>query len=233
MTPENRIPELDLFRGFCILGMIAVHLIYDLTELYPVFGTLPPVFFLLKDWGGSVFFLLSGICATLGHHPLKRGSVVLLCAALIHGITVAVGMPVRFGVLHALGSCMLLWVFFRRLPQKHLLYLAVLFLALGAVMKDFTVFSPFLYPLGLTSADFFSADFFPLFPFLGYFLAGACFGRAYYPARRSLLPGLSFSGTASRIFRFCGRHSLLLYLLHQPVLLGTIEAVLFLRRRFP
>ena len=48
MTPENRIPELDLTRGFCILGMIAVHLIYDLTELYPVFAAYPPLFLIIK-----------------------------------------------------------------------------------------------------------------------------------------------------------------------------------------
>lgn len=233
MTPENRIPELDLFRGACILGMIAIHLVYDLSELYPVLSVLPPAFLLLKDWGGSIFFLLSGVSATLGYHPLKRGSVVLLCAALVSAVTAAVGMPVRFGVLHALGCCMLLWIFFRSLPQKILLFLALVFIALGSVFADFTVFPAFLYPLGLTAADFSSADFFPLFPFLGYFLAGACFGKSFYHSRRSLFPALSFSGKVSRVFRFCGRHSLLLYLLHQPVLLGAIEAALFLRRKFP
>lgn len=231
MTPENRIPELDFFRGFCILGMIAVHLVYDLTEIYPVFRMpYPPFFLLIKDGGGILFFLLSGISVTLGHSCLRRGAVVLGCAALVSTVTVMTGMPVRFGVLHALGCCMILWLFFQKIPRNVLPYLALLIIALGAVFEAFTVSSPFLYPVGLTAADFTSADFFPLFPYLGYFLAGACLGQRYYPTRRSLLPMLSFSGKASRIFRFCGRHSLLLYLLHQPVLLGAIEAALFLRR---
>ena len=60
--PEKRIPELDAARGFCILCMVAVHLVYDLTELYPVLRwEYPPFFLLIKNWGGIVFFLIAGI----------------------------------------------------------------------------------------------------------------------------------------------------------------------------
>ena len=233
MTPENRIPELDFFRGFCILAMIAVHFIYDLTEIYRIFPSYPSAVLFLKNWGAVAFFLLSGICATLGRSSLRRGLAVLSCGALVSAVTVAAGSPVRFGVLHCLGSCMLLWVWFRKLPQTALLCLALASIATGAVFERFPVSVPFLYPLGLISSDFSSADFFPLFPYFGFFLAGACLGHRFYTARRSLLPRLSFTGNASRVFQFCGRHSLLLYLLHQPVLLASIEAALFLRRKFP
>ena len=213
--------------------MIAVHLIYDLTEIYCIFPCYPPAVLFLKNWGGVAFFLLSGICATLGRSSLRRGLTVLSCGVLVSAVTGVAGSPVRFGVLHCLGSCMLLWVWFRKLPQTMLLYLALASVAAGAVFERVPVSVPFLYPLGLISSDFSSADFFPFFPYFGFFLAGACFGQRFYTARRSLLPRLSFTGNASRIFRFCGRNSLLLYLLHQPVLIAAIEAALFLRRKLP
>lgn len=233
MMPKNRIPELDILRGFCILSMIAVHLIYDLTEIYCVFPAYPAVVLFLKNQGGIVFFLLSGICATLGHRCLRRGITVLLCAVAVSAVTVAIGTPIRFGVLHALGSCMILWTCLQRLPRQALPLLSFFLIATGALFDNITVSVPFLYPIGLRTAGFSSADYFPLFPYLGYFLAGVYFGLRLYPARRSLLPAFSFTGKFSRLLSFCGRHSLPLYLLHQPVLIAAIEAVLFLRRRLP
>lgn len=233
MMPENRIPELDILRGFCMLSMIAVHLIYDLTELYCVLPAYPAATLFLKNRGGIVFFLLSGICAILGHRCLRRGITVLLCAVAVSAVAAAIGNPIRFGVLHALGSCMILWTWLQRLPRRVLPYLSLFLIGAGALFDNITVSVPFLYPIGLRTAGFSSADYFPLFPYLGYFLAGVCLGRRFYPARRSLLPAFSFTGKFSRLLSFCGRHSLPLYLLHQPVLIAAIEAVLFLRRRLP
>lgn len=233
MTPENRIPELDMLRGLCILGMIAVHLIYDLTEIYGVFPAYPAAILFLKNWGGIVFFLLSGICATLGQHCIRRGIMVLLCASAVSAVAAVIGNPIRFGVLHALGSCMILWAGFQRLPRQVLPWLSVLLIAAGILLDRITVSIPFLYPFGLRTAAFSSADYFPLLPYLGYFLTGICLGQRLYPVHRSLLPALSFDGVFSRTLFFCGRHSLLLYLLHQPVLIAAIEAALFLRRNLP
>ena len=83
MTPKNRIWELDAARGFCVLGMITVHFIFDLTELYPIVHLKSPSFFLLvKNWGGIAFFLISGICVTLGAASSAAGGHCLrLCGA--------------------------------------------------------------------------------------------------------------------------------------------------------
>lgn len=231
MTPNNRIPELDILRGFCILSMIAVHLIYDLTEIYCVFPTYSAATLFLKNQGGIIFFLLSGICATLGQRCLRRGITVLLGAAAVSVVAAAIGNPIRFGVLHALGCCMVLWTWLQKLPRQVLPYLSFYLITAGILFRTVTVSVPFLYPIGLCTVDFSSADYFPLFPYLGYFLAGVCLGRWLYPERRSLLPAVPFDGKLSRLLSFCGRHSLLLYLLHQPVLIAAIEASLFLRRK--
>ena len=212
--------------------MVAVHLVYDLTELYALLAPPPAAFYALKNSGGAVFFLLSGISASLGQRHLRRGLTVLLCAAAVSAVTAAAAIPVRFGVLHALGCCMLLWLLFQNCAQKLLLFSALLFLSLGAVFRDFSVGTPFLYPLGLLSNGFESADFFPLFPYFSYFLAGALLGRILYPARRSLLPAFPFTAPLARFLCLCGRRSLPIYLLHQPVLILVVEGVLFLRRNF-
>lgn len=227
MTPKNRIPELDAARGICILSMVAVHLVYDLTELYPVINwTYPPFFLLLKEQGGIIFFLISGISATLGRRHLRRGLLVLGCAALVSAVTVLAGaMPIRFGVLHCLGLCMLLWEFFRKFSTALLCACGTAIAAAGFLFEKISVSIPYLYPLGLTAPDFMSADYFPLLPFFGFFLLGAALGCRLYPNRQSLFPSFPAHG----FFRFlcaCGRHSLWIYLLHQPVLLFLIETAL-------
>lgn len=222
MTPDTRIRELDAARGFCILAMVAVHLIYDLTELYPILQwEYPPIFSFLKDWGGTVFFLISGISATLGHRHLRRGLTVLGCAAVVSAVTRMAGMPVRFGVLHALAACMLLWQFFRDASPKALLISGIVFAAVGFLFSHVTVPVTFLYPLGLTAPDFASADFFPLLPYGGYFLIGAYCGKTLYRNKTSpflRVPDFPF-------LCLCGRHSLFIYLIHQPVLVLLIELI--------
>ena len=219
LKPENRIWELDAARGLCILGMVAIHLLYDLTWLYPVLQLgASPLFLFWKQWGGVLFFLISGICATLGRRSTRRGAVVLCCAVLVSAVTALVGMPVRFGVLHCLGLCMLLWGCFRPLGSRALCCFGVGFAALGFAFGKVSVSAPFLYPLGLMAPGFSSADYFPVFPYLGFFLLGSSMGKKLYAQRQSLLPRLA-GHPVSRFFCFFGRHSLSVYLIHQPVLL--------------
>ena len=226
--PEKRIPELDAARGFCILCMVAVHLVYDLTELYPVLRwEYPPFFLLVKNWGGVVFFLISGIAATLGRRHLRRGLLFFGCGILISAAMELTGaMPIRFGVLHCLGSCMLLWEIFRKCDVRLFAVWGISAILLGSCLDSLTVAADWLYPLGLTAPDFQSADYFPLLPYFGYFLLGACLGKKLYPQRRSLFTKTDFSKPFPRFFCLCGRHSLIIYLIHQPVLILIIEIAL-------
>lgn len=227
MTPKDRIWELDAARGLCILCMVAVHLIYDLTELYPIINwKYPAWFFLLKNWGGTVFFLISGISATLGHHHLRRGLTVFGCAVLVSTVIVLAGfLPIRFGVLHCLGLCMLCWHIFRNFSSKMLFVFGIILSFLGFIVSKIRITSPYFYCLGLVSPNFESADFFPLLPYLGFFLLGACAGRRLYRKRRSLLPQFKARNPLRIFLTFCGRNSLPIYLIHQPVLILAIEVM--------
>jgi uncharacterized membrane protein len=66
-------------------------------------------------------------------------------------------------------------------------------------------------------------DYYPLLPWGGAALLGVACGRLNYPdgRRRLSLPDLSAAAPV-RALRFLGRHSLLIYLLHQPILLGAL-----------
>ena len=227
---HNRIWELDALRGLCILGMVAVHAVFDAVELYGLFQwEYPPFFLLVKNWGSVVFLLLSGISATLGSRSVRRGLIVLGCGMLITAVTltgallglVEEGMTICFGILHCLGCCMILWHFFRRLSGKTLAALGAVLTAAGFLVEGMRVGSSWLIPLGLTPAGFAAADYFPLLPNLGWFLLGAALGRKLYAQKRSRFP-LRGTAPVTRLLQACGRYSLPIYMLHQPVLLAVL-----------
>ena len=232
---KQRIWELDAFRGLCILGMVLVHLVYDLTVLYGLIQWQPPEGFrFLQQWGGVIFFLLSGISATLGRHSVRRGLIVLGCGLVVSTVTFGMvhlglagnGMQIYFGVLHCLGCCMILWGVLKKLPGWLLAVLAAGMLALGFWFLFLPgVDFPWLMPLGLSWKGFVSSDYFPLLPYLGFFLAGALLGRTLYKNKCTLLPRVDPRSPAIGLLTFCGRHSLWIYMLHQPVLAGVCMAL--------
>ena len=86
----------------------------------------------------------------------------------------------------------------------------------GCRFLHITVSSPLLFPLGLTCRHFSSLDYFPLLPFAGWFIWGIVLGRLLYASGKTRLPGHG-RALPLRALRAIGRHSLPLYLLHQPV----------------
>ena len=225
---KKRIWELDAFRGICIIGVVIVHFIYDLVNLYRIIDwQYPDWFWFIKQWGGVLFLLLSGTCITLGKHPVRRGLIVLAAGLLISAVTWGMyaflnfqkGLIIYFGVLHCLGVCMLLWPLFKKLPWWVLLPIGLGLVILGLHFRDLTVESPYLFPLGLTDKYFASSDYFPLLPHFGFFLLGAVLGKTLYRKQESLLPKLDGKPVIG-FFQWCGRQSLWIYLLHQPILNG-------------
>ena len=225
---KQRIWELDVFRGICILGMIVIHLLYDLVELYDLVNwEYPSAFLFVAEYGGILFLLISGICVTLGTRSVKRGVIVFACGLLCTAVTLCMvllqlvgwDMVIWFGILHCLGLCMLLWPLVKKLPTIVLALLGVLFVIIGNWLCGITpVEFPYLIFLGICPSRFSSPDFFPLLPNFGYFLLGAVLGRTLYRKQTSLFSKCNTSLPIVRFLSACGRYSLPIYLLHQPIL---------------
>lgn len=227
---KKRIWELDAFRGICVLGMVLVHLVYDLVDLYHLIPWKYPAFFLfVKDWGGVTFLMISGISATLGSHSVRRGLIVLVCSLVVSGATVVMylmgmanrGIIIWFGVLQCLGVCMLAWAVLKKLPTWAQMILGIALVAAGLYIRGSVFGTPeWMMPLGFVFPGFVSSDYFPVLPHLGFFLLGAVAGKWLYPQKKSLFPKVSGDRGLAGFLCLCGRWSLPIYMLHQPVLTG-------------
>ena len=229
---KKRIWELDFARGAALLGMMIIHLIYDLVDLFGILNwQLPQWYLVFKNNFGAVFLVISGISVTLGSRCVRRGLTVFGCGFLCTGATLILyltGMADRsiliyFGVLHCLGVCMLLWPLFRQLPNWMLVPTGLAFAAAGLVLRRYSPDVPaVLIPLGFAPGWFSSSDYFPLLPNLGYFLLGAALGRLLYREPVTRFPKVEDWKMPIRLFCAMGRHSLPIYLLHQPILAALV-----------
>ena len=227
----KRIWELDALRGACILGMVLLHLLYDLSLFFGL--RIPEPLLFLQSWGGIAFLLLSGLSVTLGSRHISRGLMVFSCGLLCTAVTAgmyALGfaekdMIIYFGILHCLGCCMLLWALFGRFPTWGIAGFGLLLTILGIFVDGIMVDFPWLMPLGIVYPGFATSDYFPLLPNLGIFLLGAVIGKTLYARKTTLFPLANSNGTTTRFLCLCGRHALIIYLLHQPILTAILRIV--------
>jgi uncharacterized membrane protein len=240
-------------RGLALVNMVLYHLLYDLVYIYAV----PVAWFSIRRcfvWQQAIcctFIIISGISFTLAKRPLRNGLLLLICAAGLTAVTTIAlpGQQILFGVLHLLAAAALLTVLLRPLlakipPLAGLCCAVLLFIVLRSLPSGYLLFqyplssglyrSPYLFFLGLPAPGFYSADYFPLLPWYFLYLAGF-FAAGYV---RDFLAFLQekFAFVEKKPYRalddtlgFLGRHSLLIYLLHQPVLMGVLYLLLTLQ----
>ena len=236
----KRLWLLDVLRGAALVNMLAYHALYDWVYVFGHTGgwydISAPGCHVWQQYICWSFILLSGYSFTLARRPLKNGLLVAGCAVVLTVVTVGF-MPseaIWFGVLHLNAAAVLLTCLLRPLLQKcpagaGLAVCAVLFALLNQVPSGYLGFeglrlcalpqswyAPNWFWLGLPDLTrFFSADYFPLVPWLFLFWCGLFLARLWRPR-----PGQP--PRALRPLAFVGRHTLLVYMLHQPVIYGAL-----------
>lgn len=219
----KRIGLLDMWRSLCVAVMVLWHGLYDLA----LFGRLDMAVMESAAAGAAAFFcaggfiLISGICARLSRENLRRGFFVFCVGLLLSLVMALMKMTVAFGILQFFGAAMIVYSLLReRIDHWTGAGFPAACLALFVLSRIFTesvtVGCKWLYPLGLRAEGFYSADYYPLFPWLFLFLFGTWLGGIVERERERPIFSRSFPAWLT----FAGRHSLLIYLLHQPLICG-------------
>jgi uncharacterized membrane protein len=142
---------------------------------------------------------------------------------LITAITYSLGMTIHFGVLHLLGTATLLGVLFYRFGRFNALWAA--FFILGyLVIRNFHD-GVWLLPVGIMPENYVAPDYFPIFPWFGVFLLGMSLGSFLYPNGRRKKEMALPSNPLIHFLAFAGRHTLFIYLIHQPILVGLLRLI--------
>ena len=240
MTAENKIRYslIDALRGFAVINMIAFHLCYNIFCVFGVdTGFNTNIYAVIWErFICCAFIILSGVSMNFSRRGYLRGIVVSLCGVAVTAVTVWLipEQAIWFGVLSLLGCAMIIsfalrGVLDRLHPLAGVMLFFLLFMLCYGVPKGYI--GVFSFPLlrlpealyrytwaaflGFPPEGFLSADYFPLLPWLFLFITGYHLWRviADHGWDRLFLKKLPF-------LDFIGRHSLLIYMEHQPVLYG-------------
>lgn len=208
--------------------MILFHFLYDLREFFGfAVAYNQGIFYYTGKVSGSLFILISAISSGLSANNLLRAVKILGLALLITIVTHLYDpdFGIKFGILHFLGLSILLQSFFRWMKPVILIILGTFLILLGNYLGNQLASSNYLFLFNLTDSSWLSADYYPLLPWFGVFLYGTALGRILYPGRKSLFPKAEavWRSTAVRAVSWLGRHTLWVYLIHQPLLILLIS----------
>ena len=228
---SSRLLWLDCARGIAVVLMVIYHLSWDLSFHHFIEAKVN------QELGWRIFargiaasfLMLAGYSLWLAHGRgfkadkfWRREGILIAAAALVTAGT-WYAFPdsyVFFGILHAIAASSLIGLIFLRLPVLVTLLAAAAALAAPFFLAAPAFDAPLLAFIGLRTYPPTTNDYVPLLPWVSPLLLGIALGRLVpsLAIRRSIAPDL---GAIGRGLRFLGRHSLLIYLLHQPILFGA------------
>ena len=235
---KKRFWEVDCLRGIAIIMMIIYHFLYDLTFFYVYsFEVNSGFLWYFARLTAFSFVFLIGVSLTLSYSRVqitgeyiegglfrkyvKRGLKIFILGLLITFAT-WIFIPqefIIFGILHFIGVAIILAYPFMKLKYINL-FLGVSIIIIGIYLGNFSFDFNWLVWLGFIPSNLQTIDYFPIFPWFGVVLIGLFIGRLLYKnyRRQFKLTDLSKKYPV-RIFSFLGRNSLIIYLIHQPILI--------------
>lgn len=228
---------LDGIRGFALVNMLIYHCVWDLVYMFECDWQWyrSELAYAWQQYICWTFIFISGFCYSLGKKKLKRGLIVFLSGSLISIVTL-IAMPenrVIFGILTLIGSCMLLMIPLEQILKKvppviGLLFGFMLFFFTRNVNQGCLGFGDlrlvalpehwyrnlFTTYLGFPTPDFYSTDYFSLFPWIFLFVTG--FFMNCFLGQKNLLSHLQ--PCKIKPLEWLGQHSLGIYIVHQPLI---------------
>ena len=213
---------LDALRGFAVFLMIFFHLAYDLNlfRFIRIDIFKDPFWFGLPRLIVSIFLMCVGISLAIVHKAGIQWNLVKKRILIIGGWAVVITAVtyflfpksyVYFGILHCIAVSSLMGVFFVNRPKLSL------FIGIALIVSNITV-KPALLPIsGWLEIN--PMDYAPLYPWFGLVLIGIFL--EYIRFHKIPLKENVFLNA----FAFMGRHALMIYMLHRPILYGSVLAL--------
>ncbi len=134
-----------------------------------------------------------------------------------------------FGVLHLIGATIILCYPLITLQYWNLI-LGASVIIIGFYLSSLHFTFPWMLWAGFTKENFYSVDYFPIFPWLGLILIGLFLGNLLYSQKGRMFQLYDCSRfTWVRCFCYLGKHSLIVYLIHQPLFILALTLLKFSR----
>ena len=224
----KRILWIDVIRGISILAMVTFHFAFDL--MY--FGFAKSDLIYQPDWRlfermiAFSFLFIAGLSLSITHKSwinwksfLRRYGVTAICAVLISIVTYILfnNDMIRFGILHAISVSGLVGLLLLKLNSLSLFFLAVLLFLLNLFIPQPLEGDYFWQWLIYTTETPNSLDYRPIIPWITPFILGMA---SYQLFKKWDLLEVNNTITHNELSILCwlGRNSLVIYLVHQPIL---------------
>lgn len=231
---RGRFWEVDFTRGVGIIMMVISNFVTDL-QYFLGYNGHPLFWHIFAYTTASIFVFISGLSFWISYsrsskknpRPYKK---YFLRFGRLFGLGLLITMTtyallrdgtIYFGILHFLGVASILAIPFYYLGVKNGIF-GVLFIFGASLISKIHVNSLIFLPFGITPQNFFTLDYFPIFPWFGVYLLGLTLGAFAYPEGKRI-----FETVLPRIFPveficLAGRNTLKIYIVHQPVLVGLL-----------
>ncbi len=229
----KRFWELDFLRGTAIVLMIIFHFLWDLNyfkiieiELYSGLSGL------IQLTSAFLFLFIVGVVLTINYWSSKnyvkkfltRGTTIFGTGLIITIVTI-VFFPnkfIYFGILHLIGLSIIISILFVNKKKLNLI-LGMILLLIPKIINLQTIQTQIFF-LG-TGTIKPTLDYYPLIPWFGIILIGISFGNTFYSKLNPLIKIKKPKNKLISLIELIGKHSLLIYLIHQPIIFGTIYII--------
>ena len=230
-SSSRRIHAIDAARGIALIAMAVYHFTWDLD----FFGYVRPGLSTTGGWAifahliAGSFLFLAGYSQWMAHGTnlrmrsfLKRLGILVLAALAITVVSwfTTPDAVIYFGILQTIAVASVIGLAFLRVPALVTLAVAVIAVIVPHYLKFDALNPRYLAWIGMAAHPHSSNDYVPLLPWIGPFLAGIAVSKVSlgWLKRQKQVP------QGENILTFFGRHSLIFYLLHQPILFGIVYA---------